>query len=109
MSHRKIIDNYVVDINNIAELLTKLVNNYRLLVGSADELNKIALSKKSEVKDALKRADELGDIIDDIIKVLDDFGYNYINYCKLKSQVLESKMNIQFIEAEIDEELRLQE
>ena len=55
------IQNYYTDINNLADILTKLVSSYRLIIGGADELNKIALSKKSDVKDALKRADSLGD------------------------------------------------
>ena len=58
MPHRKIIEEYCVDINNLADLLAKLVNSYRLLIGGAGELNTIALAHKKDVKDALKRVNE---------------------------------------------------
>ena len=103
------IQNYYSDINNLADMLTKLVSSYRLLIGGADELNKIALSKKSEVKDALKRADNLGDIIDETIKVLDDASFSYMSYCKMKTEVMKCKLQIEFIETEIDQELRLKD
>jgi hypothetical protein len=109
LAHRKVIQSYYNDINNLADILTKLVSSYRLLIGGADELNKIALSKKSDVKDALKRADSLGDIIDETIKVLDDASYSYMSYCKMKTEIMKGKIQIEFIETEIDEDLRLKD
>ncbi|WP_291635689.1 hypothetical protein [Clostridium sp.] len=109
MTHRRVIQNYYNDVNNLAEILTKLVSSYRLLIGGADELNKIALSKKSEVKDALKRADNLGDIIDETIKVLDDASYSYRSYCTMKTEVMKCKIQIEYIETEIDEDLKLRD
>jgi len=109
LARRRVIQNYYDDINNLADLLTKLVSSYRLLIGGADELNKIALSKKGDVKDALKRADEVGDIIDETIKVLDDASFNYMSYCKMKTEVMKGKIQIEFIETEIDEDLRLKD
>ena len=46
MGHRRVIETYYKDVNNLVFLLEKLVGSYRLLVGGADELNKIALAKK---------------------------------------------------------------
>lgn len=109
MAHRRVIQNYYNDINNLAEILTKLVGSYRLLIGGADELNKIALSKKSEVKDALKRADNLGDIIDETIKVLDEASFSYMSYCKMKTEVIKCKLQIEYIETEIEEDLKLKD
>lgn len=109
MSGRKLIETYYVDINNLADLLGKLVNSYRLLVGGADELNKIALSKRTNVKEALKRADELGEIIDNIIEALESASHNYLDYCSVKSEFIKSKMVSHYIETEIDEELKLHE
>jgi len=109
LTRRRVIQNYYSDINNLADILGKLVGSYRLLIGGADELNKIALSKKSEVKDALKRADQLGDIIDETIKVLDDASFSYMSYCNMKTEVMKGKIKIEYIETEIDEELRLKE
>lgn len=109
MGHRKVIETYYKDVNNLTDLLGKLVNSYRLLIGGADELNKIALSRKSDVRDALKRAENLGEIIDDIIKVLDDTSFNYAAYCQLKSDVIKEKMNIDHILTEIQEDLSFKE
>lgn len=109
MGHRKVIQSYYSDINNLADFLAKLVNSYRLLIGGAGELNQIALAKKSEVKKALDRADDLGDVIDDVIKALDCIGYNYIDYCKIKAQIIKSRNQFQYIETEIDEELKFDE
>ncbi|MCM0646838.1 hypothetical protein NBE98_00440 [Clostridium swellfunianum] len=109
MSGRKLIETYYSDINNLTELLGKLVNSYRLLIGGADELNKIALSKRKDVKEALKRADELGEIIDSIIEVLEGASHNYLEYCLLKSEFMKGKMAAHHIETEIDEELKFNE
>ena len=109
MAHRRVIQNYYNDINNLADTLAKLVNSYRVLIGGAEELNRIALAKKSDVKDALKRADSVGDIIDETIKVLDDASYGYMSYCKIKTEVMKCKIQIEFIETEIDEDLRLKD
>ena len=109
MAHRKVIQSYYNDINNLADILTKLVSAYRLLIGGANELNGIALSKRSDVKDALKRADSLGDIIDETIKVLDDASYSYMSYCKMKTEIMKSKLQIEYIEIEIDEDLRVKD
>lgn len=109
MSHRKVIDNYYVDICNLADLLTKLVSSYRLLIGGADELNKIALATKGQVKAAIKRACKLGEVIDDLIDALDDTEYNYINYCKIKADIVELQVLYNNIETEIDNELKLKD
>lgn len=108
MAHRRIIETYYRDVNNLADLLGKLVNSYRLLIGGANELNGIALASKSDIKDALKRADELGDIIDKIIKALDYSTDSCTCYCNLKTDIINSKMHIDYIETEIQEDIKLQ-
>ncbi|MEA4826537.1 hypothetical protein [Clostridium sp. JNZ J1-5] len=105
MGNRKVIQTYYTDVNNLADMLGKLVNSYRLLIGGADELNKIALSNKGQVKDALKRANKLGDVIDEIIDILEKSSYNYVDYCELKSEVLKDKINMESIVTEIQEDL----
>ena len=109
LSHRTVIEAYYGDINNLVDLLGKLVNSYRLLIGGADELNKIAFASKSDIKDALDRADDLGDIIDDIIKNLDVICGSYTNYLKLKSEIMKTEVNTQSIVNEINEELKRKE
>lgn len=105
MGNRKVIQSYYADLNNLIDILGKLVNSYRLSIGGADELNRIALCKKSQVKDALKRAEKLGDIIDDIIEAIEDTSYNCIDYCSLKSEILKERVNIEYVYTEIEQEL----
>lgn len=54
------------DIKLMIEILNPLVSSYRLLVGAADEFNKITLAHKSDLEGAINRADDMGDIIDEI-------------------------------------------
>lgn len=105
---RKLVETYYVDINNLADLLGKLVNSYRLLIGGADELNKIALAKKKEVKEALNRADELGEVIDRVIFALENATFSYVDYCNLKADIIKCKLTSEHIETEIDDELKFE-
>ncbi len=75
-------------IEQLAVLLASLTNSYRLLVGSADEFNRISLAKRSDVEDAIHRASDLGEIIDDIIKKLDQKLDDYLDVvCKCDSDI----------------------
>ncbi|OFI05086.1 hypothetical protein CLOACE_19050 [Clostridium acetireducens DSM 10703] len=102
MDCRNVFKNYYYDINNLANLLNNLTNSYRLLVASAQELNCIALSRKNDVRNALKRANNLGDIIGDIIKTLDTCTSSYLDYCEIKSDIIKCKLKIQDVQDEID-------
>ena len=82
-----------------------MVNSYRLLIGGGNELNNISEAKKSHVRDAVERADDLGDIIDEIIKTLDECSSSYTRYCKMKKQYIDEKTNKDNILTEIDYEL----
>lgn len=93
--------------NNLADLLAKLVNSYRLLIGGAHELNGISLAHRDDIKDALERADELGKIIDYILDALKNSGYTYVGYCKLKADLIKNHIEVQYIQSEIDSELKL--
>jgi hypothetical protein len=105
LGNRLVVQNYYGDINNLVTYLNQLVNAYRLLIGGAGDLNSIALAKKSEVKDALKRAEKLGHIIDEVIETIDKTGYCYRDYCKTKSDILKEKIESGFIITEIEQDL----
>lgn len=109
LTHRKVINSYYSDVNNLTDLMGKLVNSYRLLVAGADELNKIALASKSDIKDALDRAEQLGEIIDELIKTLDHVCCDYVKYVKIKSQAINTCIDSKNILTEIDEELKLKD
>jgi len=78
-------------VEQLTGLLASLTNSYRLMVGAADEFNRISLAKRSDVEDAIDRASDLGDIIDDILKKLDDKLGDYLDVvckCDLEIQLL---------------------
>lgn len=102
-------EDYYCDVNNLAELLAKLTNSYRLLIGGAGELNTVALAHKKDVKSAIDRVNKLGDTIDDLINVLNKSSCCYTNYCKLRSEIIRGKIKMEYMENEIDEELYLNE
>ena len=109
VTYRKVINSYYEDINNIADLIGKLVNSYRVLIGAADELNRIGLASRGDIKDALNRAKDLGDIIEELISTLDHVAYNYVEYAKIKSQAIKSITESQNIVNEINEQLKLKD
>ncbi|WP_297436007.1 hypothetical protein [uncultured Clostridium sp.] len=108
MGSKKLYDEYYIEINSLVDMLGKYVNAYRLLIGSAGELNSIALSKKSDVKDALKRIDDVGELIDNIVDALECSQCNYIEYLRFKSKMLNIEVSKAIIQTEIDNELNFQ-
>lgn len=106
MQYRNLIKAHYNEINNLTNLLSSMVNSYRLLVGGANELNNISEAKKSQVKEAVKRADDLAEIIDEIIKTLDECSKSYTKYCKIKKQYVDEKTNKDNILTEINYELQ---
>lgn len=92
-------DSLLRDIRVLLEILNPLVSSYRLLVGAADEFNGITLAHKSDLEAAIKRADDMGDIIDDMNRKLEilikelikkmDCSDNYIK--NLESDLHEKK------------------
>ncbi|WP_411169995.1 hypothetical protein ACH36K_05745 [Clostridium sp. MB05] len=105
MGYKDLIRGQYNEINNLTNLLSSMVNSYRLLIGGANELNNISEAKKSQVKEAVERADDLGDIIDEIIKTIEECSTSYTKYCKIKKQFIEEKTNKHNILTEIDFDL----
>ncbi|MEG2353446.1 MAG: hypothetical protein RSB70_02255 [Clostridium sp.] len=104
LTYRKVIDTCYCDISNLSDLLGKLVNSYRTLVGAADELNKIALSGKSEINRALDRVEDLGYVVDEVIKALDSSVCNYSTYCRVKASAMKPHIVEKHISSEIQSE-----
>ncbi|GAA0114856.1 hypothetical protein [Clostridium senegalense] len=106
MSHRSVIDEYYKDITNLTTLLNSTSNAYRLLVASANDYNNMALAKKAEVKDALKRSNELGKVIDNIIDSLDYTVKCYNRYMNTKSDAIGQISNSTFVGIELENQLK---
>lgn len=96
------------DIANLSVLLKNYVDAYRLLIGGASELYNVNIAKKSEVKKALDRVEQLGDLIDKIVGTLDRCEGSYLKYCKIKNDYITISTEKDKIFTEIDNELNLQ-
>lgn len=96
---------YYGEVYNISELLKKVTDSYRLLIAGAAELNNIPEAKSSYVKDAVKRADKLGETIDNLITLLDKCGESYFQYCSVLGNYIMNKSTQKDILTEIDDEL----
>lgn len=69
-------------VNDLVTVLDRLVASYRLLVGAAEEFNRITPAHADDVDDAIDRADDLGDVIDDIIDTLEDVVDDWLDEVK---------------------------
>jgi hypothetical protein len=82
------------DVKTLTEILASISGSYRVLVGAAGEFNGIALVHRNDVEAAIERADDLGNIIDDVEGVLKKMmklylkemeckaSYHELHYCK---------------------------
>ena len=96
------------DIANLSILLKNYVDSYRLLIAGASELYNVNIAKKNEVKKALDRVDQVGDLIDRLINTLDKCEGSYLKYCKIKNDYITITTEKDKIFTEIDNELNFQ-
>jgi hypothetical protein len=96
------------DIANLSVLLKNYVDSYRLLIGGATELYTVDLVKKSEVRKALERVEQVGELIDKIVGTLDKCEGSYLKYCKIKNDYITISTEKDKIFTEIDNELNFQ-
>ncbi|MBS4957818.1 MAG: hypothetical protein KHZ99_12330 [Clostridium sp.] len=109
MKYQQLMKEYYVDINNLNQLLKTMVDSYRLLIAGAAELNNIYEAKSSYVKDAVHRANKLGDTIDNLIDLLEACGETYFKYCAVMGEYILKKSDNKVILTEVDEELFFQD
>jgi len=100
------------DIKTLTDMLNSLSTSYRQLVGAAEEFNRISLVHRHDAEEAIERADDLGDIIDDVTRELKRLTKLYLRelVCKIEIQQLyNNKLSIlnssKAISAELLEEL----
>lgn len=105
MNYNQIVSEYYNELSNVVTLLEKYVNSYRILIGAAGDLNGLVLAKKREVKAALDRACRLGSLIDDLLDVLECCQCTYLNYVKIKSDILVIKTERDLILNDVDQEI----
>ncbi|MBN7572905.1 MULTISPECIES: hypothetical protein [Clostridium] len=96
------------DIDNLSVLLKNYVDVYRLLIAGASELYGVNLAEKSEVKKALDRVENVGELIDKLISTLERCEGSYLKYCKIKNEYITVSTEKDKIFTEIDNELNFQ-
>ena len=105
MKYNQLMKEYYSNVNNLTHLLRSMVDSYRLLIAGAAELNNINEARTSYVKDAVHRADKLGETIDHLIELIDDCGESYFHYCAVIGDYMLKKGDNKAILTEVDEEL----
>lgn len=105
MKYNQLMKEYYGNLSNLTQLLRSMVDSYRLLIAGAAELNNINEAKTSYVKDAVHRADKLGETIDHLIDLIDDCGESYFHYCSVVGNYMLKKGDNKVILTEVDEEL----
>ncbi len=106
MGYNKLIKDYYGNLNNLADLLKKLTESYRLLIGGAFELNNIPEARTKYVKEAVSRADKLGEEIDHLIDLLDECGESYYKYVAVMNDYILKNGNNKVILTEVDSDLQ---
>ena len=105
MSYNKVIHGHYEDLNNLSALLRNYIEIYRLLISSTAELNSTSIIKKGELKHAVERIDEVGDIIDELLRVIKKCEGSYIKYCFIKNEVIQTNTAKENIYTEIHNDL----
>ncbi|MFZ5968148.1 MAG: hypothetical protein ACOYVK_13370 [Bacillota bacterium] len=59
------------EVQQMSTILNGLSNSYRLLVGAADEFNRVSSASRKDVDDAVDRAKDIGKIIDEVLNALE--------------------------------------
>lgn len=108
MGYHKVMKDYYANLNNLADLLKKLTESYRLLIGGAFELNNIPEARTKYVKEAVGRADKLGDEIDHLIDLLEECGESYYNYCATVNEYILKNADNKVILTEVDSDLQFE-
>lgn len=58
-------------VTQLTDILSSLTQSYRLMIGGAEEFNRITLASRDDVDDAIDRADSVGNIIDEVLIALE--------------------------------------
>ncbi len=98
-------------VEQLSLLLASLADSYSLMVRAADEYNRISLARRSDVEDAIERASNLGEIIDDIIKKLDNRLDDYLDVlckCDFEIQLVRQGISLPQANPELQESLEFE-
>lgn len=105
MSYSKVMNEHYEDLERLSDLLRNYIEMYGLLINGTSELNSTSVTRKGELKHALERIDDIGDIIDDLLKVVKKSEGTYSKYSILKNEAISMKTEKESIINEINNEL----
>lgn len=105
MGYDNLIRNHYEDLNNMTTMLRNYIEIYRLLISSTVDLHSTSVIKKSEIKHAIDRIDEVGELIDDLLKTIKKCEGCYVKYCSLKNEVIAANTQKDVILTEISDDL----
>lgn len=83
-TEKKFCDCFTAQLTVLINNLYTMTQTYRLLVGGAEEFSRIGLADKHDKKEAIDRAEDMGDVIDKVIKKLDDLVKIQVTTCSPK-------------------------
>ena len=105
MGYDNLIRSHYEDLNNMSTMLRNYIEIYRLLISSTVDLHATSVIKKSEIKHALERIDDVGELIDDLLKTIKKCEGSYVKYCSLKNEVIVANTQKESILTEIHDDI----
>ena len=87
MGYDNLIRSHYEDLDNMSTMLRNYIEIYRLLISSTVDLHATSV-EKSEIKHALERIDDVGELIDDLLKTIKKCECSYVKYCSIKNEVI---------------------
>lgn len=105
MGYDAVIQRHYEDLNNLSLLLRNYIEIYRLLISSTVDLHATSVVKKNELKHALERVDNVGEVIDDLLRTIKKCEGSYTKYCTLRNEVILANTEKESILTEIHDDL----
>ena len=105
MGYKKVMQSYYQDVDNLSSLLREYVDIYKNLILATGNLNDTSVMKKSEIKHCIDRVEDLGDIIDDLIKGVEKTESAYVKYCLTKSSIIQASIHEKEVLDEIHKDI----
>lgn len=101
----KLMENHFNEMDKLADLLKKLVDSYRLLVGGAAELNNINKRKGKDVDSALDNIDHVDRTIASLLEIIECYEKNYMKYSKIKNEIIGLNNEKSKVKKELENEI----
>lgn len=85
MTYRTIIDNYILDVNNSVNILSRFIDMYKSSIENLKLLENTQKIHTKEIDKSIDKIKKIGDIIDELLELNDDTICTYIKYMEKKN------------------------